>query len=107
MCAFAVTVTVLKKTRNQAIHRLTDASVGKAQEHQVAVVKVRSEAEVAEDLFTAERDGSKRRYHDVLQSVRWIVKPGDEPNFRHTDTRSKLRFLFDERRKVAALTPPD
>lgn len=76
------------------------------QEHQVAAAKVRSEAKSAVDRLITGRDGAMSRYHDVLRSVRSIVKSGDEPNYRLTDTLTKLRFLFKERRKVAALAPP-
>lgn len=111
--AYAVKITELEKSRNEAIHsneealsdarrKFVDKLASKIEEHKVAVSKVRSEAKSAEDRLVAERDGDLSRYHGVLRPVCLIVKAGDESNSKHTDTLTKLHLLFEEGRKVAA-----
>lgn len=82
---------------------LGEARYKAKQEHEDHLKKVRTEAKMPEERILVERNGALSCCHCVLRSIRGIVKATNERNTGYTHTLTKLRLLFEERRKMKAV----
>lgn len=55
------------------------------------------------ECLKGKRDSDLERSHQVLLSICLIVVARDERKDKTADTRTKLRLLYEENQKVAAL----
>lgn len=86
-------VYVLKEVRDKA--RL---------EHRKLSMKSPTEVNLSEERNGAECDAALFRYHEVLRSIRGIVKAADERAAVHADKLTSLQLFFKEGRKVKAVS---
>lgn len=73
-------------------------------EQEELLQKLRTEVELFENYIGAERDSALSHYHGVLRSFREIVNVADERDAGHADRLTQLRLLFEESRKVKAVS---